>query len=133
MMTRNLVPRKKIDFDAVRRIALELPDVEDASAYGSPAIKVGGKLLTCIPTNKSAEPDSLAVRIDFDQRAELVATAPEVYYFTDHYANYPMVLVRLSRIQPDALRDLLLAAWRFVTAKAPGGKRMVRMPKRGAK
>ena len=112
------MPRKKIDFDTVRNIALELPDVEESTAYGSPAIKVRGKLLTCIPTNKSAEPDSLAVRIGIDQRAELVATAPDVYYFTDHYANYPMVLVRLSRIHPDALRDLLGAAWRFVTAKA---------------
>ena len=125
------MPKKKIDFDTVRRIALKLPDVEDASAYGSPAIKVRGKLLTCIPSNKSAEPESLAVRIDFDQRTELVETAPDVYYFTDHYANYPMVLVRLSRIHPDALRDLLGAAWRFVTAKTSGGKLMVRKPKRG--
>src|SRR6476646_10492025 len=90
IMTRNSMPRKKIDFDTVRKLASALPDVEDASAYGAPAIKVRGKLLTCIPTNKSAEPDSLAVRIGIDQRAELVATAPEVYYFTDHYANYPM-------------------------------------------
>lgn len=130
MMTRNPVPRKRIDFDTVRRIALELPEVEDASAYGSPAIKVRGKLLTCVPTNKSAEPDSLAVRIDVGQRAEMVATAPDVYYFTDHYAKHPMVLVRLSRIHPDALRDLLGAAWRFVTAKTPAGKRIVRKPKR---
>ena len=53
-----------------------------------------------------------------------------MYYFTDHYANYPMVLVRLSRIHPEALRDLLGAAWRFVTAKTPGEKRTVRKPKR---
>jgi hypothetical protein len=127
------MPRKKIDFDTVRRIALELPDVEDASAYGSPAIKVRGKLLTCMAINKSAEPDSLAVRIGIDQRAELVATAPDVYYFTDHYANYPMVLVRLSRIQEDTLRDLLRAAWRFVTANTPVSKRTVRKPGRGPK
>jgi hypothetical protein len=124
MRTRN------IDFDTVRKIALELRETEDASTYGSPTIKVRGKLLTCMAINKSAEPGSLGVRIDFDQRAELVATAPDVYYFTDHYANYPMVLVRLSRIHPDALRDLLAAAWRFVTAKPPGVKRAVRKPKR---
>ena len=129
-MTRGEVPGKKIDFDTVRKIASALPDVEDASAYGSPAIKVRGKLLTCIPTNKSAEPDSLAVRIDVDQRAELVAAAPDVYYFTDHYANYPMVLVKVVSDPPDALRDLLGAAWRFVTAKTPGGKRTVRKPAR---
>ncbi|MGH9648786.1 MAG: MmcQ/YjbR family DNA-binding protein [Bryobacteraceae bacterium] len=125
------MPKRKIDFETVRTIALELPDVEDASAYGSLAVKVRGKLMACMAINKSAEPGSLGVRMDFDQRAELVATAPDVYYFTDHYANYPMVLVRLSQIHPDALRDLLGAAWRFVTAKTPGVKRPVqKLPRR---
>ena len=125
--------KRTIDFETVRKIALELPDVEESTAYGSPAIKVRGKLLTCMAINKSAEAGSLGVRIDFDQRAELVATAPDVYYFTDHYANYPMVLVRLSRIHPDALRDLLGAAWRFVTATTSGRKRTVRKTKGSAR
>jgi hypothetical protein len=81
------MPRNKIDFDTVRRIALELPDVEESTAYGSSAFKVGGKLLACIPTNKAAEPDSLVVRIDFANRAELMAASPDVYYLPDHYAN----------------------------------------------
>jgi hypothetical protein len=127
------VPKKKIDFDTVRQIASGLPEVEGASAYGSQAIKVRGKLLTCIAINKSAEPGSLVVRIDFEQRTELLSGAPDVYYITDHYANYPAVLVRLARIQEDALRDLLRAAWRFVTANTPVSKRTVRKPKRGAK
>ena len=132
-MTRDIVPRKKIDFDTVRRIALELPDVEESTAYGSPAFKVRGQLLAGIPVNKSAEPGSLGVRIDFEQRAELLSGAPDVYYITDHYANYPAVLVRLSRIQEDALRDLLRASWRFATANTPVGKRSVRKPKGRAK
>jgi hypothetical protein len=127
------MPRKKIDFDTVRRIALEWPDVEESTAYGSPALKVRGKLLAAIPVNKSAEPDSLGVCIDFDQRAELLSGSSDVYYVTDHYVDYPMVLVRLSRIHADALPDLLRAAWRFVTANTPVAKRSVRKPKRGAK
>ena len=67
------MPRNKIDFDTVRRMALSLPDVEESTTYGSPALKVRGKLLTCIAVHKSAEPDSLAVRIDFEHRAELMA------------------------------------------------------------
>jgi hypothetical protein len=121
------MPRKKLDFETVKRIALGMPDV-DASTTAQ-AVKVRGKLLTWIPINKSAEPGSLAVRIDLDRRAELLAEAPEVYYVTDHYVNYPVVLVRLSRIQPDALPDLLSVAWRFVTAKTPGGKRAIRKQK----
>ena len=77
-----------------------------------------GKLLACIPVNRSAEPDSLAVRVDFDDRANLLAEQPDVYYVTDHYAPYNMVLVRLSRVSPDVLRDLLGMAHKFVTRNA---------------
>lgn len=115
------MPRNKVDFATVRKIALSLSEVEESTAYGAAAFKVHGKLMACTPTNKSAEPDSLMVRIDFAQRAELLAAAPDVYYLPDHYVNYPSVLVRLSRIHPDALRDLMGIAWRFVTAKKPRG------------
>ncbi len=76
---------------------------------------------------ESAEPDSVAVRIDFARRAELMAAAPDVYYLTDHYVNYPVVLVRLSRIHSDGLRDLLGVAWRFVSTKPPGRKHTIRL------
>ena len=115
--------KNKIDFDTVRKMALSLPGVEEGTAYGSPALKVRGKLLACIPTHRSAEPGSLVVCIGFDHREDLLATAPDVYYVTHHYVNYPSVLVRLSRIHADALRDLLGMSWRFVTAKPPGRKR----------
>ena len=109
--------KARVDFDTVRKIGLGMPDVEETTTYGSPALKVGGRLLACIPINKSAEPGSLMVRVDFARRAELLAESPDVYYLTDHYENYPSVLVRLARIHPDALRDLLGMAWKFVTAK----------------
>ena len=111
------MPRTKVTFDIVREIGLALPDVEEGTMYGSPALKVRGNLLTCLAIHKSAEPESLAVRIDFDQRAGLLAEEPKTYYLTDHYVNYPVVLVRLSQIRTDQLRDLLGSAWRFVTAQ----------------
>ena len=117
------MPKGKTDFDTVRKIALELPDVEDSTIHGSLSLKVRGKLLACTAVHKSAEPYSLAVRIDFDHRAELMAADPDVYYVTNHYVNYPTVLVRLSGIHSDALRDLMGMAWRFVTAKKPSRKR----------
>ncbi len=86
--------------------------------YGFPALKVRGKLLACVPANRSAERGSLAVRVDFDDRAQLLAEAPDVYYVTDHYVGYNAVLVRLSRVNPDVLRDLLGMAYKFVTSKA---------------
>ena len=83
--------------------------------YGAPALKIRGKLVACIASHKSAEAGSLVVRIDFEQREELVAAEPDTYYLTDHYVGYPAVLVRLSRIRADALADLLRSAWRFVS------------------
>jgi hypothetical protein len=111
------MPKRTINFDAVRKIGLALPRVEESTAYGSPALKVHGKLLACVPSHRSAEPGSLVVRIDFDNRAELLAAAPDVYYVTDHYLNYNAVLVRLSRVTSDVLRDLLGMAHKFVTAR----------------
>lgn len=110
--------RAKIDLNTVRRIGLALPDVEESTAYGSFALKLHGKLVACVPTHKSAEPDSLMIRVDFEQRAELLEEAPKTYYLKDHYRNYPSVLVRLGQIQPDALRDLLRSACQFVRASA---------------
>jgi hypothetical protein len=107
--------RRTIDYETVRKIGLALPGVEESTAYGFPALKVHGKLLACLPANPSAEPASLVVRMDFDERAELLAAAPDVYYLTDHYVDYTGVLVRLSRVNPDALRDLLGMAYKFVT------------------
>lgn len=87
----------------------------NASLTGVPALKVHGHLLACIPANPSAEPRSLLVRVDFDDRAELLAGDPAVYYLTDHYVDYTGVLVRLSRVNRGMLRDLLRMAYKFVT------------------
>ena len=110
------MPRSTIDFDTVRKIGLTLPGVEASTAWGAPALKVRGKLLACVPTHHSAEPGSLMDRVDFDDRAELLAALPDVYYVTDHYLGYSAVLVRLSRVTQDVLRDLLGMAHKFVTA-----------------
>lgn len=121
------MPRKTISFDTVREMGLALPDVEEGTVYGSPALKVRGKMFACLAIHRSAAPDSLAIRIDFDQRNELIAADPNTYYLTDHYVNYPVILVRLTRVHHDALRDLLLMAWRFVSTS---GKRRVGPRKR---
>jgi hypothetical protein len=108
----------KPTFATVKKLALALPDVEEGTAYGSPALKLHGQLLACIPTNKEAEPDSVVVRVDFSQRDELLAAEPDVYYLKQHYVDYACVLVRLKRIHPDALRDLMSMAWKFVNSQA---------------
>jgi hypothetical protein len=56
--------------------------------------------------------------MDFDQRAELLAADPDTYFLTDHYRNYPWILVRLPLVHTDALRDLLRGAVRLASAQA---------------
>ncbi len=123
------MPRQKITFDTVRAIGHTLPKVEDGTAYGSPALKVNGKLMAVIPTNKAAEPNSVAICIPFDQRDALLAEQPDVYYLKPHYEDYAVVLVRMHKIPLDALRDLLKMAWQFASASKP----RVRKPKIAAR
>jgi len=106
-----------LTFDAVREMALEMKDVEAATAYGAPAVKVNGNILASVPVNKSAEPNSAVFRIDFELRSSLIEAKPDIYYVTEHYAGYPTVLVRLSRISRGELRELLGLSWSFVASK----------------
>ena len=111
-MTRPKAKRVKTNFDTVRAIALALDNVEEGTSYGTPAFKVGGILFVRL----HQDGESLVLRTDFEQREELMAADPDIYYITDHYLNYEWVLVRLARVHPDALRDLLRMAWRTAAA-----------------
>jgi hypothetical protein len=108
----------KLDFDGVRAIGLALPGVIDGTAYGAPALKLAGKIVACIPSNKSAEANSIVVHIDLEHRAELLRQAPNIYYVTDHYAPYPTVLVRLSKITRADMTELLRDACRYISSSA---------------
>jgi hypothetical protein len=127
------MPRSRINFDTVRHIGLALSGVEESTAFGQPALKIHGKLLATLPVNRSAEPDSILVRVDFDDRAELLAAEPDIYYVTDHYVGYDAVLVRLSRVNPDMLVDLLGMAYKFMTRnlapRSPARKRRKLSPR----
>jgi hypothetical protein len=105
-------------FEMVRTLGLALPDVEATTKYdGSPILRVGGSFMAGLATHPSAEPDTLVVRHGLEERERLIEDAPETYYLTDYYRRYPLVLVRLSRIEPDALRDVLSVSWRLTSTK----------------
>ena len=107
-----------MNFKTVRSIGLTLPGVEEGTMYGAPALKVRGQMFVCMASPKSAEPNTLAVRMDFAERDALIEEDPDTYYLKEHYVNYPCVLVRLSHVREDAMRGLLSGAHRFVSAKA---------------
>jgi len=106
----------RVTFETVRGIALTLENVEESTSYGTPAFKVRGALLARLHQDGS----SLVVRVSMEERDELMAADPATYYITNHYLNYPWVLVRLSQVHPDALRDLLGGARRLAAAEKRG-------------
>ena len=109
--------------DILREIALRFPDVEDATTERGLAFKARGRLLVCSAINESADPGSVVIRIGAEQRARLMAAYPSALYLPDHYAKHPAVLARLEKLDRESLRDILGAAWLFVTEKAVTRKR----------
>jgi hypothetical protein len=100
-----------------------MPDVEATSKYdGSPILKMCGCFMAGLATHRSAEPDTLVVRCEFEERALLLEDSPDTYYVTDHYRSYPIVLVRLSGLDQEALHDLLSVSWRLTAIKARKSK-----------
>jgi hypothetical protein len=119
-----------VTFKNVEAMGRDLPDVEVTTTWGQPTLKVRGRMFACMASHKSAEPNSLVVMMDFADRAALLEDDPEIYYLKEHYENYPCVLVRLSRVHTDALRDLLTGAHAYVTAKARKKKKAPGRPRR---
>jgi hypothetical protein len=99
---------RPLTWDAVRQLALALPGVEDGTSYGTPALKVAGKLLVRLREDHQ----TIAIRVELAAREVLMGTRPDTYYVTDHYRCYPWMLVRLSSADPGDLRDLIREAWR---------------------
>jgi hypothetical protein len=110
--------RSSDSFETARRVGLALAGVEATTKYdGSPVLKVGGAFMAGLATHASAEPDTLVVRVGVEQRESLLEDAPETYYLTEYFRPHPVVLVRLARIDGNALRDLLAMSWRITRAK----------------
>ena len=103
----------KVTFVEVSAAAVKLPDVEISKSYGTPALKVRGKLLARL----KEDGETLVLRTDFVSRQILTQADPDTFFFTDHYRDYPLVLVRLEKVSRAALPDLLERAWRQVAPK----------------
>jgi hypothetical protein len=115
--------RRSDAFDIVNEPGCSLPNVEATTKYdGSPVLKAHGVFMAGLAMHASAEPDTLVVRAEFEEREGLLEDGPDTYYVTDHYRRYPVVLVRLSLLNRDALRELLAGSWRMTVEKRRKGR-----------
>lgn len=95
------------------KMALELPGVEAATSFGTPALKVKGKLLARL------REDGIVVLkpIEEDEQRFLMDTQPDAFFLTDHYRGYPCILIRLPNVDRVQLADLVEQCWRRLASK----------------
>jgi hypothetical protein len=104
----------KSAWSRVRTMAmkLKLPRVEETTSWGEPALKAHGKLWVWWSPNE----DAIVFKVPLEDREILVEAEPDTFFFTLHYNNYPMVLMRPDKIDIDWAQNNLVQVWR---AQAP--------------
>jgi hypothetical protein len=100
--------KQRVTYDTVRNLGLTLPGVEEGTSYGTPALKVKGRLFVRLHQDL----DKIVLKMSFERRDEMMAADPTTYFITDHYREYPWVLVSLNHVPEEALLDLLRIAHR---------------------
>jgi len=94
--------------ETVRRLILAFPGVEEGPSYGTPGFRVRKKFLA----RMWEDGETLVVKCGDEERDFRMQADPTTFYITDHYRGYPTVLIHLSRVRVDDLRDVLEEAWR---------------------
>jgi hypothetical protein len=103
--------------ERMRKAAADLPEVEESTSYGTPALKVRKKFLCRIK-----DPDTLVLMCPLEEKELLMAAAPDIYYETDHYRGWPAVLVCIKAVSDEELAHRLALTWRTGAEKAGAGR-----------
>jgi arsenate reductase (glutaredoxin) len=99
--------RSMSSWDDVVRLGAALPETEVSTHYGTPALKVRRRMYARLRDDG----ETLVVRVDMGEREALMRAEPEVFHITDHYREYPYVLVALAAIPGTELREVLAESW----------------------
>ena len=123
-----MTQKRGIEVAAVRRLLLERPGVMEGRSYGLPSFLLNGRFLARFRDDDTVLVLQLAtigerdVLMDLDERS---------FFFTDHYRNYPAVLVHLADVPPSLLGDVIKECWQHVAALPPK-RRRAKTPGRNA-
>ena len=93
-------------FERLKRAAAGLPEVEESTWYGTPALKVRSRGFCRVK-----DPDTVVVMVALDEKEMLLQAAPDLYFETPHYHGWPAMLVRIRAISDDELAHRLKTAW----------------------
>jgi hypothetical protein len=100
-------------WETVRRLAGELPEAEESTSYGTPAFKVQGRMFVRL----KEDGETIVVRVDPDERGLLLNSAPDRFFITPHYQNWPYMLIRLDVVSDEELHEQLTDSWLAVAPK----------------
>jgi hypothetical protein len=106
--------KRGISYDDLRREALALPEVEESTSYGTPALKVRGKLMVRLKEDL----ETVVLRTTWEDRERLMTLHPRTFHVTDHYRAHPWVLMRLAEARRAQVPEWLKAAWRLAAPRS---------------
>ena len=112
-MTPKKSARKGLTFADVRTLGLKLPGVAESTSYGTAALKVDGKMFARL----KEDGESLVLKMDIVSRDLVIQAQPKIFFITDHYRDWPYVLVRLAEVRADQMKELLEDSWRLAAPK----------------
>jgi hypothetical protein len=105
--------RPKDLFELAIEAAEGLPGVDVGTSYGTRALRLKGKFLARFREDN----ESLVIKVHMVERDHMLQSDPAVFFITDHYRDYPAVLIHLSKVERSALRELIEQAWRRAAPK----------------
>jgi hypothetical protein len=107
------------DADDVRRIALGLPDVVEIDSDGFD-FRVGDKgFVWSYPERRQGQPRRIRTDVavlfvgDEAEKQALLLGEPEIFFTAPGYDGWPLVMLRLVKVDGDRLRELVTDAWRM--------------------
>jgi hypothetical protein len=103
-----------------RRLLLRLPNVAEGRSYGMPSFLLNGRFLARFRDDDTVLVLQLGT---IGERDVLMQLDPASFFFTEHYRNYPAVLIRLADVPRSLLADVVTESWRHVTALPPARRR----------
>jgi hypothetical protein len=107
------VTSRGVEVADARRLLLALPNVVEGRSYGMPSFLLNGRFLA-----RFRDDDTVLVVLlaTIAERDVLMDLEPRTFFFTEHYRNYPAVLVRLAEVPPPLLSDVITESWKHVSA-----------------
>jgi hypothetical protein len=99
---------------SARALLLARAGVTAGRSYGLPAFLLAGKFFARFRDDETV----LVLQLgSIDDRDVLMRMDDRAFFFTDHYRDYPAVLIRLADITRAALKDVIQVAWEDVSAQ----------------